>query len=271
MSRERRRILIGLDSSPGSLRGLAEAAQMAARLDAELVGLFVEDENLLRLARLPQSCEIGLQSAKSRNLDPDAIGRLFKQMAQRARGEVKRAADREHVRCSFEVARGSLVGELLRALAGEAEGSRPGASRPPRLRRGDAAPSIILMQGQVCVFPAGKAVIVLDDGHHAAARLPVALDLADESCTEELLILVVSESLINARRQVARIGEFLEQEGRSAPVKIIGSIEVAHFLALLENESCGTLIFSASPKLTDRELLRHLVEEIDYPIFLVGR
>ncbi|MGI9243387.1 MAG: universal stress protein, partial [Verrucomicrobiales bacterium] len=69
MSRERRRILIGLDSSPTSLRGLAAAAEMAARLDAELVGLFVEDDNLLRLARLPQSYEIGMQSARSRNLD----------------------------------------------------------------------------------------------------------------------------------------------------------------------------------------------------------
>ncbi len=54
MSRERRRILIGLNSSPTSLRGLAAAAEMAARLDAELVGLFVEDDNLLRLAELTE-------------------------------------------------------------------------------------------------------------------------------------------------------------------------------------------------------------------------
>lgn len=270
MSRERRRILIGLDSSPGSLRGLAEAAQMAARLDAELVGLFVEDENLMRLAGLPQSYEIGLQSAKSRNLDPQAIGRMFKQMAERARREVKRAAEREHVRSSFEVVRGSVIGQLLRALAGD-DGESRGQSRPRRLGSGDGAPSIILMQGQVCVFPAGKAVIVVDDEHFSANRLPVALDLADESCTQELLFLVVSQSLINARRQVGKIAEFLELEGRSAQIRIQGTLEVEHFLALLENESCGTLIFNACPKLTGRDILKRLAEEIDYPIFLVGR
>ena len=270
MSRDRLRIFIGLDSSPTSLRGLADAAEMAARLDAELVGLFVEDDNLMRLARLPQSFEIGMRSARSRNLDPEAIGRLFKQMAERARRAVKQAADREQVRSSFEVVRGSVIGQLLRALAGE-DSQLVESSRPRRLGIGEAAPSIILMQGKVCVFPAGKAVIVMDDTHFSAARLPIALDLADESCTEDLMFVVVSDSLINARRQVAKVTEFLELEGRTAQINILGSIEVEHFLALLENESCGTLIFSACPKVTDREMLKHLVEKIEYPIFLVGR
>ena len=270
MSKGRRRILVGLDSSPTSLRGLAVAAEMAARLDAELVGLFVEDDNLLRLARLPHSYEIGLQSARSRNLDPDAISRLFKQMAERARQALRRAAERENVRCSFEVARGSVIGQLLRAMSGggAVEVER---SRPQRLGGGGSAPSIILMQGQVCRRPAGKAVIVLDDEHFSTGRLPVALDLADESCTEELLFLVVANSLIDARRQVGKVSEFLALEGRTAQIRILSSIEPDHFLALLVNESCGALIFSACPKLTSRELLARLVEEIDYPIFVIGR
>ncbi len=127
MSRERMRILIGLDSSPGSLRGLAEAAEMAARLDAELVGLFVEDDNLLRLARLPQSIEIGLHSAKSRNLDPEVIGRVFKRMAERAQREVMLAAERVRVRSSFEVVRGSVIGQVLEALGGDWTGGATAA------------------------------------------------------------------------------------------------------------------------------------------------
>ncbi|MGI9243680.1 MAG: hypothetical protein ACR2RV_22985, partial [Verrucomicrobiales bacterium] len=173
------------------------------------------------------------------------------------------------VRCSFEVARGSVIGELLRAMAGG--GGEAVRSRPQRLGSGGGAPSIILMQGQACSFPAGKAVIVLDEEHFSSGRLPVALDLADGSSTEELLFVILSDSLINARRQAVKVGEFLELEGRSAPIKTLHSLEIGHFLALLKNESCGTLIFSACPKLTDRDVLRRLVEEIDYPIFLVGR
>ena len=270
MSRTRRRILIGLDSSPGSLRGLAEAAEMAARLDAELVGLFVEDDNLLRLAELPQSYEIGLRSAKSRTLDPDAIGRLFRRMAERAERELRRAAEEQQVRCSFEVVRGSVTGELLNALAG-GDLDRPPCSRPRRVANGGSTPSIILMQGTACVFPAGKAVIVLDEHSFSSNRLPVALDLADETHTQDLLFLIISGSLINARRQVSKVREFLELEGRKGQVKILPELEMGYFLALLENESCGALIFSACPRLTDRATLRELAESINYPIFLIGR
>ena len=222
---------------------------------------------MLRLARLPHSYEIGRRSAKSRNLDPEVIGRLFKQMAERAQRAVSLAAERAQVRCSFEVVRGSVIGQLLKALGGGVGAT----SILGRVGSAEASPSILLMQGEVCVFRAGKAVIVLDDEHFSANRLPVALDLADESCTEELLFVVVAESLINARRQVARVTEFLEMEGRKAQVKIVNSLDLAHFLALLENTSCGTLIFSACPKLTGRAMLRELVEAIDYPIFLICR
>ena len=45
-----RRILIALDASTHSLAALDAAAEMAANMQAELIGLFVEDENLLHLS-----------------------------------------------------------------------------------------------------------------------------------------------------------------------------------------------------------------------------
>ena len=48
-----RTILVALDASPGSMAALEAGARVAARLDAELVGLYVEDENLLKVGDLP--------------------------------------------------------------------------------------------------------------------------------------------------------------------------------------------------------------------------
>ena len=48
-----RRILVALDASAHSHAALAAAVALAARLHAEIEGLFVEDINLLRLAELP--------------------------------------------------------------------------------------------------------------------------------------------------------------------------------------------------------------------------
>lgn len=54
-----RRVLVALDASPGSVVAAAAAARMAAALEAELEGLFVEDHDLLRLSRSSQARQVG--------------------------------------------------------------------------------------------------------------------------------------------------------------------------------------------------------------------
>ena len=54
-----RRIVVGLDAGPRDRAALEAAAQLAARMQAELVGLFVEDIDLLHLAGLPFAREVG--------------------------------------------------------------------------------------------------------------------------------------------------------------------------------------------------------------------
>ena len=43
-----RRILVALDTSPHSQAAMEAAIELAARFEAELAGMFVEDVNLLR-------------------------------------------------------------------------------------------------------------------------------------------------------------------------------------------------------------------------------
>ena len=63
------RILVALDASPHSQAALDAAATLAARVSAELQGLFIEDVNLLRLAELPFAREVGSFTATHRRLD----------------------------------------------------------------------------------------------------------------------------------------------------------------------------------------------------------
>ena len=58
------RILVALDASPRSLAALSTAGALAAELDAELSGLFVEDINLQRLLALPFAREFCLLSGQ---------------------------------------------------------------------------------------------------------------------------------------------------------------------------------------------------------------
>ena len=53
------RIVVAFDASQQSQALLRAAVQMAAQLEAELQGIFVEDANLLRLCSLPFSQDVG--------------------------------------------------------------------------------------------------------------------------------------------------------------------------------------------------------------------
>jgi nucleotide-binding universal stress UspA family protein len=88
-----RRILVALDASRHSLAALEAAAELAARLKAELAGLFVEDINLVRLAGLPFAREIRYPSATIQQLDSPRLEQELKVQATRMRRALAAAAE----------------------------------------------------------------------------------------------------------------------------------------------------------------------------------
>lgn len=111
-----RRIVLGLEAGM-SARELEASAQLAQRVDAELLGLFVEDADLLRFAELPFALEIGLASAQRRRPDAAALQREMRELAAEAERALAGIAARVPVRWSFRVARGHAATELLAAAA----------------------------------------------------------------------------------------------------------------------------------------------------------
>ena len=112
-----RRIVVGLDAGPRGRATLEAAAQLAARMQAELVGLFVEDIDLLHLAGLPFAREVGYPSAALRQLDVAAMERALRATAQEVRRMLAGVAGRAPLSWSFRVARGAVLAELRAAAA----------------------------------------------------------------------------------------------------------------------------------------------------------
>ncbi len=112
-----RRILVALDASVGSFAALEAAADLAGRSQAELLGLFVEDANLFRIARLPSARHVGLPSGADETLDVRAVENQLRAVAARARSALEAAGRRMQVRVTFQVARGHVAREV--ALAAE--------------------------------------------------------------------------------------------------------------------------------------------------------
>lgn len=123
-----RRVIVGLDSRERA--ALTAAAALAAELEAELVGLFVEDPDLLSFAALPFAREVGFASATRREIDRAAMERSLLALAEELRRACAAATQDAAVPWSFRSARGALARELLAAAAQGA----PALLLPPVVR-----------------------------------------------------------------------------------------------------------------------------------------
>lgn len=110
-----RRILVALDASADSRAALALAAQIAGALHADLLGLFVEDVNLQRVAQLSFVQQVRFPFARLEELDEVQLAAHWQAQALAARGALAEAADQLSIPWHFEVHQGSVTAVLLNA------------------------------------------------------------------------------------------------------------------------------------------------------------
>jgi nucleotide-binding universal stress UspA family protein len=166
-----RRILVGVDASPASVAASTAAATLAARLRAELRGLFVEDEDLLRLAALPFAGVVLVPSGAREPLDLARAEAELRAVAAHAREALARAAAQVQASFEFTVRRGRVVPEILAAsggvdllvlgAGGRRRSGRAGLGDTARAAAERAPSSVLLLGGGA---RAGDPVIAVDDG-----------------------------------------------------------------------------------------------------------
>lgn len=284
MSEERRsvtikRILVALDASPHSLAALDAAVELAARFQAELAGLFVEDENLLRLANLPFAQEVGLFSATRRRVEIRELERQIRGLGRRARRVFIRTTERSQITRSFRVVRGSVLSEVLNA-ASEADMlvlGKAGWSLLQRERLGSTVRGILperfgmalILKEKTCL---GVPLAVVYDGSPAAER---ALDTADtmrqqpEDDNKLLIVLLLAEDEQKIQDLQRQSAKRLEERAAIAHYHALTSTNVIRLVDILQAEDCGMLILPAQGIALQSSVVEQLLEQIELPVLLV--
>src|SRR5580704_10905661 len=98
------RVVVALDAVSENRAAIDAAARLAARWKVRLQGVFVEDEDLLRLANLPFARQVSLGAGVEILTMPRAE-RQLRVFADRARRDVMAAARRHGAEASFEIVR----------------------------------------------------------------------------------------------------------------------------------------------------------------------
>lgn len=98
------RVLVALDAASENRAAIGAAARLAARWKAHLHGVFVEDDDLIRLANLPFARQVtlgfGVEPLTSQHAE-----RQMRVFAERARQDLAASARRHGVEWSFEIVR----------------------------------------------------------------------------------------------------------------------------------------------------------------------
>lgn len=273
-----RRILVALDASPHSRAALEAAAQLAARFHAELLGVFVEDINLLRLAEMPFMREFGFFSASSRQLGTAEMERQLRAQARQMREAMTRVAEREQLQWSFRVVRGTIRSELI-AAASEADLfilGKAGQSLVRRRRLGSTAQAVVfrgpgltlLLQANTCL---GVPVMVIYDGSIMARRaLATAASLVPQEGERKRELYVITADGAQETAQYRReAAEWLRAQGVEARFRALTQTNVPRLLDLVREEKCGVLVLPSQTTLLEDEALLALLNEIQVPVLLV--
>ena len=269
-----RRILVALDASRASEDALKAAAAMAAHLEAEIEGLYVEDINLVRLAGLPFSREVGLASARSRRVMSEDISRALRAEAGRVRRALEAIAARSRLRCSFRVVRGQVAAELLAAATdadlvalatASVEVRRTGLGSTTRAMLASSVRALLILPPREAAL---GAIAVMYDG---SARAGQALALAGQvaHATSDVRVLLLADDAEQEQRLRAQVTKALGEYGARATFEWVVEVDAEQLARRVRERRVDMLMLAEDCPGLGRGGVQRLLEQIDCAVVLL--
>ena len=271
-----RRILLALDTTCGDADCLLIAVELAARLEAELVGLFVEDLNLIRLAGFSFVNAVSPLTASPHPIEREAAERQLRSFASRAERHLAGAAEQRRVKWTFRVVRGHVAREVtaessehdLVAVAETAPRAlaRSSVSQTVREAVGQAGRSLLLLrpgvktEGPIVVIYDGTAAA--DDALDIALQLLVGVDAALE-------VFLAGEAVERAAQLTQTLRERSAGRGTTLRIHRFPSADFAVLRRALNGLNAGLLLLAAeSPVLAGRSV-DEVIRTVPCPVLLL--
>jgi len=268
-----RRILVALDTSPPSLAALEAAAKLALQFQAELVGLFIEDVNLLKVAQYPFAREIRYPGGTIQKLDAHSMEIQLRQTGARARAVLRRSAEQSRLQWTFRILRGAVPAELM-AAAREADLlvlGRTSRRLVQSSRVGSTAETAVIQTARPVLLlcsnlDLSKPVMIYYDGSTAAQlALTIAAPLAQISGVLHVLLFAEDEPAEQKCRQ-----EILAYQG---DFKVIGLMtRLPNHEALddvFAKSEFGLIVIGDTAGEPSKSIIQRLLREFDHPLLII--
>jgi nucleotide-binding universal stress UspA family protein len=254
---------------------LETAANLAEVLKAELIGVFVEDINLLRLAQLPFAQEVRYLAARPQRLDAAMMAQQLRSQADRARQQLAKTADSHQIPWSFRVLQGTVTAELLAAalkadllVLGRASRRRAQTAQlgsTARMIMASAPNSVLLVSLSIDLV---QPILVIYDGSAAAERaLEIAASLAPPH--GRLRVLIWAEDDVAAQEYKTRVVAQLHEYKLNLSFRRLHQEESAALVDISRRSGIGLLILAGAELRLPPTALQALLETCDLPVLVV--
>lgn len=270
-----RRVLVAVDSSEGGRAALEAAAVIAARTSAELVGLHVEDINLIRLSRLPFAREAQLAAGKSVAMDPAAVERWLSSRSAMLRHELEDMAAARRLAGTLRSIRGAVTTELINAARdadifalgrrGAAVARRSALGSSARAVLGAAAATTLLAQPGA--LPGSGIALVIDDSATARRAMNLAGLLARADGEVRVILLEANDETALQIRNDS--GAFFQRQGIRTDFERCEPATAPALASALGRQAAELVILGVAPSNIESSQLQRLVERLESHILLV--
>jgi nucleotide-binding universal stress UspA family protein len=274
-----RRILLALDTTGDDPAAMERAAALAARLRGELIALYVQDIDLVRLAEHTSVSALSTVTAAPPAFATGHLREALRLQAARLRRELERAAVRRQVKWAFQVRQGRLLAETLNladdddllVIAWAHGGARPPwATTPPPATILQAlvearVRSVLLLHP---TSPAGGGVLIGFDGSDTAWRaLSIGAQVAELDASK-IEVALLAGRVDEAESCAADIGRAVAGTGLDVACLHTPKAGLAVIAGIARLHRSGLLVLDAERILAEDDSDR-LLQRVPCSVLLV--
>jgi nucleotide-binding universal stress UspA family protein len=288
-SPRRKRVLVALDAAEDAQRLLEIAAEMAQRMRADLMGLFVEDSDLLGLGDNPLIRTVSSFSGVSGAIRRGVIEQALRRQVAAARIALEQAAQTRRIQASFEVKRGRLAAALesydetdfilVRRAAPNVQHT-PGTQQARisavtrQVVTAARRPVIVLDMRWAATAPAFGRIVTLYDGSPETERaLLAAAEIADRRRGDAINVVPIATSEADADTLARQAQDIVRPLGHEPQIAhhIAPDFDALCAVCALQGERThsGVLVLHANHALLRGDALSRLLGTIDCSVMVV--
>ena len=244
-------ILLTMDIASQNLAARSFALSLASQLNAELIGLIFEDENLLQSTQYPFASEIVSDSALERKVDYSNMERSLRAWSAQTQTQLLTQAQRANIKCTFRTYRGKGTGTFL-------EQSEPA--------------SLLIFSGlRISRFQtrpkSNTAYILVDNDTKLENSLVILNQLKNEGVNDVVFINTGTQSV---KANIEAAIQALLQSGTQTDLKTIENNLPQQLASVLRNQPASVVIVPAGHQIFhDTKSFRELQNYLSCPVLVV--